>query len=651
MAEEYSDSDDSKLKEKADDNKLLEKLDKWFKYSVDHPSWKRAKENMIKCFQYREGDQWSTKELSELDDRGQPPTVNNQIAVTINKLIGDLTDRKARTGFRGRNEPADAEIANTLTDIFLYIRQSNDLEFEEVDMADDGFTSGFGVMEVYVTFDDLMQPTIKVRQEDALIVFPDPDSRRYDWNDDARFIFRAKWFDQDELEEKYPSAKGLPANERGAVSETGILTSIDTFRNEYYFDEKRKKVRIIDGEYQTFEKEEIYAVADPTGVLPVWLSKEEGDKIKAEAEKTGVKFESLVRIKKAIHRAVFTGGKILEKAVTSQKYYSLIPYFMYRRKDGGPYSLVTLALSLQDAINKRESKALHLLNTNQTIAENTALLDKDEFATELAKPDGIALVTDGALASNRVLLRNNIELAASQHQMHQAAQANFHQVTGVNPAAAFDTGELRGNAALKSKFSEAGKPVARIFENLRRTRKILARVMLDRVQTFITAEQAMLITDSENKAKSISLSQDMVQRIKTAQYDVVVEDMPDVTNIHQEQFALMLQYLPQILPHGPFWTKFLLKASDLRDKEEMVAELDKMSGPPPVQPKISIQANLDKLPPIERAKVWELMGEPELAAMVVEANIMTSDELEATVSIANSKIQSEAKTRKEATKK
>jgi len=175
--------------------------------------------------------------------------------------------------------------------------------------------------------------------------------------------------------------------------------------------------------------------------------------------------------------------------------------------------------------------------------------------------------------------------------------------------------------------------------------------MLDRVQTFITAEQAMLITDSENKAKSISLSQDMVQRIKTAQYDVVVEDMPDVTNIHQEQFALMLQYLPQILPHGPFWTKFLLKASDLRDKEEMVAELDKMSGPPPVQPKISIQANLDKLPPIERAKVWELMGEPELAAMVVEANIMTSDELEATVSIANSKIQSEAKTRKEATKK
>jgi len=647
MPEEYANTPSDTAR---DDKKLLEKLDKWFKYSVDHPSWKRAKENMLKCFQYREGDQWTPSELATMDDRSQPPTVNNQIAVTINKLIGDLTDRKARTGFKGRNEPADAEIAAALTDIFLYIRQSNDLEFEEVDMADDGFTSGFGVMEVYVTFDDLFQPTIKVRQEDSLIVFPDPDSRRYDWNDDARFIFRAKWFDADELEEKYPAAKNLAANEAGAASDTGVLNAIDTFRNEYYFDEKRKKIRIIDGEYRTFQKEEIYFIVDPDNLLPATLPKEEGDKIKAEAEKRGAKFEPLTRMKKGITRCVFAGGRILEKAETSQKYYSLVPYFMYRRKDGGPYSLITLSLSLQDAINKRESKAQHLLNTNQTIAENTALLDKEEFAEELAKPDGIAIVADGALVNQRVLLRNNIELASSQYEMHKAAQISFQQVTGVNPAAAFDTGELRGNAALKSKFSEAGKPVARIFENLRRTRTILARVLLDKVQTFITAEQTMLITDNENKAKTISLSKEMVQRIKTAQYDAVVEDMPDVTNIHQEQFALMLQYLPQILPHGPFWTKFLLKASDLRDKEEMVAELDKMSGPPPVQPRISIQGNIDKLPPIERAKLWELMGDPELAQMVRDADIMTSDELESTVELAKVKIQAQAKAFKEKSK-
>ena len=646
MAEEYNASQEDIDKIKAD-KKLLDKLDKWFRYSIDHPSWKKAKENMIKCHQYKEGDQYTPAELAELEERGQPPTVNNQIAVTVNKLIGDMTDRTSRTGFRGRNEPADAEVANSLTDIFLYIRQANALEFEEVDMADNGFTGGFGVLEVYVTFNDLYQPTFRIRAEDELIVFPDPDSRRYDWNEDARFIFRAKWFDQDELEEMHPTAKGVPANEAGASSDTGILNALDQFRNEYYFDEKRKKVRVIDCEYRVLDKEEIYFISDPQGILPASMPKAEGDKIKAEAEAKGVEFELLPRMKKVIHRCVFVGGKILEQAKTSQKYYSLVPYFMYRRKDGGPYSLITLALSLQDAINKRESKALHLLNTNQTVAENTALMDKDEFATELAKPDGIALVADGALANERVLLRNNLELATSQHQMHQAAQANFHQVTGVNPAAAFETGQLRGNAAVKSKFSEAGKPVARIFENLRRTRGILAKVLLDRVQAFITPELTMMITDSENKAKAISLSKDMVQRIKVAEYDAVVEDMPDVTNVNQEQFALLLQYLPQILPHGPFWTKVLFKASDLRDKEEIMSDLDKASAPPPVQPKITIQANIDKLPPIERAKVWELMGDPELAAMVREADIMTSDELQSTVEIAKAKIQASSKAEKE----
>jgi hypothetical protein len=222
--------------------------------------------------------------------------------------------------------------------------------------------------------------------------------------------------------------------------------------------------------------------------------------------------------------------------------------------------------------------------------------------------------------------------------MHQDAKSAFQQVTGVNPASAFDTGELRGNAALKSKFTEAGKPVARIFENLRRTRKILARVLLDRVQTFITPEQTMLITDDQNKSKTIALTKDVVQRIKSAQYDVVVEDMPDVANIQQEQFSLLLQYLPQILPHGPFWTKWLLRMSELREKDAMVAELDKMSGPPPVQPRISVQGNIDQLQPVERAYLYELMGNPQLAEQVRQLEPMTSNELKGTIDVATTKI-------------
>jgi hypothetical protein len=49
---------------------------------------------------------------------------------------------------------------------------------------------------------------------------------------------------------------------------------------------------------------------------------------------------------------------------------------------------------LQDAINKRESKAIHLLNANATITEENNIVDKDEYAKERARPDGIAVVRD-----------------------------------------------------------------------------------------------------------------------------------------------------------------------------------------------------------------------------------------------------------------
>src|SRR5690348_17249872 len=128
--------------------KLVAKLDKMFSYALNHTTWINGRERMTKGFKYREGKQWTAAEMKELQDRHQPDTVNNQIAVVVNKLVGDVVNQRVRIGYRGRNAKLDEAEANLLSDIFLHIRQSNDLEFEERDMADDGFTAGMGVLDV-----------------------------------------------------------------------------------------------------------------------------------------------------------------------------------------------------------------------------------------------------------------------------------------------------------------------------------------------------------------------------------------------------------------------------------------------------------------------------------------------------------------------
>jgi hypothetical protein len=634
------------------EKKVLEKLNQWWEYTCDHPTWKEAKDLHIKCFQYKEGDQWTAEEKKLLAERGQPDTVNNKVAVTINKLMGDFVDRKYSIGWRGRNMATDEDVSALLTDIFRYIRTSNNVQFEETDMADDGFTCGFGVMEVFVEFDDLNQPEIRVRQEDALVVYPDPDWRRYDWNEDARFIFRRRWLDAETVKEQWPDAK-LRIDELstwdGASSGGGIANTVDLFLNEHYVDSKKKKIAVIDCEYKEPVSEEICLIDDPSGALPVSVRSDAPNykELIDNAEGQGLKVEKITRVRKKIIRCVFIGGKILEYKELRQKYYSLIPYVMYRKKNGVPYSLIALGLSLQDAINKRESKAIHLLNTNQTVAEKTAYLDKEEFQKEIHKPDGLVEVADGALANGRIQLRNNIEMANSQFSMHQQAQNDFSQVVGVSPGAAIDTGELRGSAALGRKFSEMGKPVARLFENLSRTRTILGKVLLDFVQLYTTSQKVMMITDDENKERLLQLSNTQVNKIKTAQYDAVIDDFIDNKTLQQEQWALFMQALPQVLPFGPYWIKKLLELSELRDKKKIIEELDKQGAPPPVQPRISVQANINELPPEERAFYYDKMGSPQLAQQVLQNNRQTTSQEKMTVDLAKAKINANGKKEKD----
>ena len=153
--------------DKTPDKDLLVKLDGFFRSALDHPTWISWRTDAVKCFKYKEGDQWTTEELGVLSDRGQAPSVNNQISVTINRLVGQFVKFKTRLAFRGRNAPQDEPLAQAYTDIFRFIAQNSDLEYEEREMADDGFTAGFGVLETQVVFGEDHKPEILIKHEDV----------------------------------------------------------------------------------------------------------------------------------------------------------------------------------------------------------------------------------------------------------------------------------------------------------------------------------------------------------------------------------------------------------------------------------------------------------------------------------------------------
>lgn len=613
-----------------EDRELLVELDQWIRTDLDHPTWVSWRDNAVKCFKYKENDQWTTEELAELAKRGQPPTVNNQISVTINRLVGQFVKIKTRIGYRGRNYPNDEAVAEALTDTFLYIRQANSLEFEEVEMADNGFTGGFGVLETYVEFDNAGLPEIKIRSEDPFCIFPDAWSRRYDWNQDAQRVSRAKWMDVKDAQERWPDKKS-EIRSLAYDNYLGLLGNVEGFKNDNYIDANQHRVRPFEVWWKKKVKETICLFDDGSIVDKQTMTIKETNgpnrpisKKELEELKKTANYREIDRLSHKMHCAVFISGVLLEHKEMDREYFPFVPYFAYRKKSGEPYSLIFLALPMQDAINKRESKALHLLNTNQAIMEENAVENEDELAIQKARPDGIISLRPGY--KEKFELHNNIELAATQFNMHNQGKVDFRHITGINPEALGEPSEVRSGVGIARKVAMTDLVIAPLYDNFRRTRILLARNILELVQKYYTEEKLFYILDDLKKTRAVALNKrqpdgTIQNDVKQGIYDVVAEDMPDITTLQQEQFQLLAQALPNILPFGPFWTKKLIQLSDIRNKDEFIKEIEAQSGPPPVEPKVNLTVQFDKLPPSERAFYYMKMGSPEMAQVVMQENM------------------------------
>lgn len=611
----------------------LELLDRRFQASLDHPTWRSFRDNAEKCFKYLEGDQWTAAELKELDKRGQPATVNNQVKVTVDRMIGQFVLQRTKIGYKGRNSPEDDPLANLLTDVFLYIKQNNNLEFEERDAATDGFTCGFGCLELFVTFDDDLQPEIRIRHEDVFNIFPDPYSRRYDWNEDATYVSRAKWVDLEEAKELFPSR----ARELNALFEQPEgLVSTDSFRNDNYIDSNRRRVRLIETEHKVKEKKTILLFRDG-GRMENPTTRQI-----REAEKSGREFRKFDRVESKLMSSTWTTNILFEEKDTKRKNFKWIPYYVHRKKTGEPFSLVLISLTMQDAINKRESKALHLLNSNQKLYERNTVKDKTELANESARPDGQMEVEPGALSNARFQLIQNLELAATQFSMHQAAQQDFRTITGINPDARGEKSEVRSGIGIARKQAMTDLILTPMYDNWRRTRAILARAILELVQQNYTERKVFTITDDAGVSKGVTINGGPGTNIPNeATYDVIVEDQPDMLTTRQEQFALLGQILPGVLPFGPFWAEILIGLSDIRGKDDLIKKIREMSQPPPNEPKISLALQWTELTPDEKSVFAAKMGLSQLAEAEMRAGTDPAHITKAKVELEKAKIKEE----------
>lgn len=601
----------------ADQNEqTLTKLNDLFIAAVDHPTTKDFITNATKDFEFREGKQWTSTEKAELTKRGQPDIVENEIHYKVNATVGRYKKQKTKIIFRGRNVETDEPTANILSDLTLHVLQRSNFEFEEAETFHDGIVCGAGYIEPYVEFDEAFQPEVKIRNVSCLDVFVDPYSHQYDLSD-AHYVCIAKWVHLAEAKALYPDKKLEIDGFFTRVVDHGNLSSFDGLRNENYVDVKNKRVRLVEVRYKEKTKQRVLLMSTPEmGSQVIRLNGKSSEKKLLKQYPDAKVIEKLVD---SVKVGVFCGDIMLEEVKELPHDYKslfMIPYYVYRKKNGEPYGIVRFLIDPQTEINKRRSKALHLLNTNQAIFEENTVRDEDELKTEIAKPDGLIKVMN----KDKFELVKNIEVAQTQIGLLNESKQAMDRIAGI-PVEPVQSEQIRSGIGLARKQAVIDIPITPIFENLRRTRLVLGKHIYELIRQYYTEEKMFYILDDANKARQVALTNDAIANMRQGIYDVIVEEMPDTTTLQDEQFQMVTQLLQSFnLPPQLAMSMFplVIQLSQLRDKQNILQKFEQMMQPSPILPKMALNINWDALYPAEKAVFAEMFGRKDLAQMEMQ---------------------------------
>lgn len=551
----------------------LDRVVTWFEAAEDITADSRALSE--RDADYYDGKQLTDDEVKILKRRGQPPIVNNRIKPKIDFNLGQEVKTRTDPKAFPRNPGIDEDSANAATDALRFACDST--KFPRVRSAawEDGQKYGTYGAQIVVTPKGEKDFDIKVVQVPWDRIFYDPHSRAKDFSD-AKYKGVVIWQDREDALAMFPGKDDILAK---TISESATIgqTYEDKPVNRWA-DAKRDRVRVIYMEYQKGGK-----------WYYCYFSK--GGFLRGPTESPFVDDDGVT--------------------VSSLEFQSL-----FVDRDGNRYGQIRQYISMQDEINKRRSKGLHLLNSRQTIGEKGAVDDVNKAKRELAKPDGHVEVVPGM----RFELQQTNDMAAGNWQMLQEAKA---EIDAQGPNAAMVGAEQRdlSGRALDRLQTGGNTETAIQADGLRDWDHRIYRLIWYCIKKYWTAEKWVRVTDDENAPKYVGLNvpttageqfmkkaqadgqqmdEEMISQLQQHELwgapvvsnevakmdvDIILEDVPDTVTIQQEQFEVLSQLFPSMPEQlQPMAFEALLQASSLRNKKQFIEKLQgKGEQPNPMQ--------------------------------------------------------------------
>lgn len=619
-----------------DARKELRMLLQWYYYERDRQATNRLE--MAIDHDYYDNIQWDPEDAAVVEGRKQAALTFNEVAPMCDWVIG--TERRARIDWKvlPRTED-DVQMADTKTKVLKYLSDVNRVPLHRSRAFADAIKGGIGWVDDGVR-DDPTQERIYSRYEDWRCVLH--DSQALDiLGEEGRYIFRWRWVDEDVALAMFPDRRHaiLAAIEDWAFDsyddEFGEHRTINgpagsLAASEYrgmgsassaMVDAQRRRVKLIECQYKKPTPIKVIA----SGAMAGTLYDPRDRALAAAVAQAGRGCTIIDKVAMRMHCAVFTEQYMLAWSPTPYRHNraTLTPIICYRRNsDRQVYGMIRRVRSIQQDINKRASKAQHLLNTNQIIGDRDAFDDWEAVREELQFPDAVIPKKPGA----NVEVMRGVDLAQGQLKVMEVNQLAIQRSFGVNDENLGRRTNAVSGEAIKARQIQGSVATTEPFDNLRWATQAQGEKQLSLAEQFMTQERVIRLTSSNGGLQWLRINEPVLDAdgqvrfhndITASMADFVVSEQDYAGTLRQVMFDAMTALAQKQPPEVALrFLRMAFQYSDLPNKDEIVAELRTLLGEPDPskQPTPEEQQKLEQQAAAQ-AEALDLQRQSALAAL------------------------------------
>lgn len=563
------DTEDIKTKED-----IFDAARRVFEASVSSTIYTTWFENACEDFDFYEGKQWgflSDEEQEYMAVRKMAPVTVNMIKPKLDNITGAEIQTRTKFKFAARSlDKIERVRAETLSDIAYYLQDKNDSSYLMSMVAFNARVCGVG------------WHTFRVNGKYICDESPNPLNMVWDVRDRSFDMSRQSFYaemcwtpiqeaiaDYPEKEEELRAA--VNSNSLGFGGKwPGDKSRLLLQQHNGYYAKEMDEVLIVKFYYR--EPAKFYLTNTKDKEIVRSFSREEVEKLAENKNDIDVYDGYKVR---EVHFCGTVG--LLEQdypyqinPMRGEFVATPVPY-QIGMIDLTPRGLVRQAIDPQRLYNKKQTKLNHLQGARQVIMDKGAVDDPNDVQIEASSPDGVIIKNPG----------KGLEIVKHEYEIQALTQSlviherQIESALGIFNESLGQETNAQSGIAIQRRQIGTNKTHAPFLDRLRAAKKKIGKKMLWLIQRVMTEPMVLYITDNEDAPKLVKLNQEALDAdgkpitntkgepiekldISVGEYDVVIEETPDVASQSEEAREAVLSLMQAGIPPEK-WTPTMLE--------------------------------------------------------------------------------------------